>query len=59
MHGAAGGVTATLAVLMAIDGDARQTRKIATRRAQIVGLAPVTVIGERLAAGQGAFRKAR
>jgi hypothetical protein len=65
MLGAVLGVAATLAVLMAIDGYARQTSEIATRRAQIVRLEPVTVIGERPAAGsataaamQGASAKA-
>ncbi len=65
MLGAVLGVAATLAVLMAIDGYARQASEIATRRAQIVRLEPVTVIGERPAAGsataaalQGAAAKA-
>jgi len=51
MLGAAGGVVATLALLMAIDGYARQASEIATYRARIVRLEPVTVIGERPAAG--------
>lgn len=51
MLGAAGGVVATLALLMAIDGYARQASEIATHPAQIVRLEPVTVIGERPAAG--------
>lgn len=50
MLGAAGGAVATLAVLMAIDGYARQASEIATSRAQIVRLEPVTVIGVRPAA---------
>jgi hypothetical protein len=54
MLGAAGGVVATLAVLMAIDGYARQASEIATSRAQIVRLEPVTVIGERPAAAANA-----
>lgn len=66
MLGAAGGVAATLAVLMAIDGYARQAGEIATSRARIVRLEPVTVIGERpaaatnatAAAAQGASAKA-
>jgi hypothetical protein len=54
MLGAAGGVVATLAVLMAIDGYARQAGEIATSRAQIVRLEPVTVIGERPSAATNA-----
>lgn len=47
MLGAAGSVVATLALLAAIDGYARQVSEVATSRAQIVRLEPVTVIGER------------
>lgn len=47
MLGAAGSVVATLAVLAAIDGYARHAGEIATSRAEIVRLEPVTVIGER------------
>lgn len=68
MLGAAGSVAATIAMLMMIDGYARQAGAIATSRAQIVRLEPVTVIGERpaaaaatkatAAAAQGASAKA-
>lgn len=66
MLGAVGSVAATLAVLLAIDGYARRASEIATTRAQIVRLEPVTVIGERPAAAanataaatQGTSRKA-
>lgn len=54
MLGAAGGVAATLAVLIAIDGYARRAGEIVTSRAQIVRLEPVTVIGERPAAAANA-----
>jgi len=47
MLGAAGSVVATLALLAAIDGYARQVSEVATSRVQIVRLEPVTVIGER------------
>ncbi|MFN3567093.1 MAG: hypothetical protein ACK4V1_14045 [Burkholderiaceae bacterium] len=47
MLGAVASVVATLALLAAIDGHARHAGDIATSRAQIVRLEPVTVIGER------------
>lgn len=52
--GAVASVVATLALLAAIDGYARQAGGIATGRAQIVRLEPVTVIGERPSADTGA-----
>ncbi len=54
MLGAAGSVVATLAVMLAIDGYARQASELATSRAQIVRLEAVTVIGERPAAASDA-----
>jgi hypothetical protein len=49
--GAAGGVAATLLLLLAVDGCARRVSQVAMSRAQIVRLPPVTVIGERPVAG--------
>jgi hypothetical protein len=54
MLGALGSVVVTFAVVMAIDGYARQSSEIATSRAQIVRLEPVTVIGERPMASNAA-----